>query len=70
MPTIQVYWWEGRDKETKRKVIEGITRVFEDMGIPGEATSVIINDIPKENWGMGGKQASDINQNALLHLIP
>ncbi len=60
MPSIQVYWWEGRDKEAKRKVIEGITRVFEDVGIPAEATTVIINDIPRGNWGLGGKQASEM----------
>jgi len=59
MPSVQVYMWAGRDKETKKKMIEGITKVFVDMDIPAEAVEVIINDIPKENWGMGGVQASD-----------
>jgi len=59
MPSVQVYMWAGRDKEAKKRVIEGITKVFTEMEIPAEAVEVIINDIPKENWGMGGIQASE-----------
>lgn len=53
--------WAGRSEEVKGKIIEGITRVFtENLGIPAEAVTVVIHDIPRENWGMAGKQASRI----------
>lgn len=61
MPVVHVYMWAGRSEEVKGKIIEGITRVFtENLGIPAEAVTVVIHDIPRENWGMAGKQASRI----------
>jgi 4-oxalocrotonate tautomerase len=29
------------------------------MGIPAEAVEVLIHEVPKENWGVGGEQASE-----------
>jgi len=59
MPVVTVEWWEGRTVEQKKKLAEGITSVMVDMGIPAEATTIIIKDNPKHNWGMGGKLASE-----------
>lgn len=58
MPVVNVSLWKGRDLETKEKIIEGITKVFTDLGIPADEVTVILNEIPKENWGIGGEQAS------------
>ncbi|MBC7115069.1 MAG: 4-oxalocrotonate tautomerase [Archaeoglobi archaeon] len=58
MPVAQIYVWKGFSDESKRKVIEGITEVFASLEIPKEAVEVIIHEIPKENWGVGGEQAS------------
>ena len=58
MPVVHVYVWSGFSDEAKRKVIAGITNLFTEMGIPKEAVEVIIHEIPKENWGIGGEQAS------------
>lgn len=63
MPIIQVSVWEGMSLENKKKTVEGITRVFEDMGIPKEAVTVIIYEAPKTNWATGGKQHSEIHAN-------
>jgi 4-oxalocrotonate tautomerase family enzyme len=59
MPVVIVEWWEGRTAEQKRKVIAGITEVLNGVGIPPEATQVIIKDNPKVNWGTAGKPCSD-----------
>jgi len=59
MPVVTVEWWEGRTIEQKKKLAEGITSVMVDMGIPAEATTIIIKDNPKQNWSMGGKLASE-----------
>jgi len=58
MPVVHVYVWEGFSREAKKKVIEGITRTFTDLGIPSEAVEILIHEISKENWGVGGEQAS------------
>ncbi|MBS7660058.1 MAG: tautomerase family protein [Candidatus Bathyarchaeia archaeon] len=59
MPIVHVYVFKEFSEEAKRKTIEGITKVFTDMGIPIEAIEVIIHEIPMENWGIGGRQANE-----------
>ncbi|MCS7108742.1 MAG: 2-hydroxymuconate tautomerase family protein [Sulfolobales archaeon] len=59
MPVVHVYVWKGFSNEAKKKVIAGITKVFTDLGIPVHAVEVIIHEIPKEDWGVGGEQASE-----------
>ena len=59
LPVVQVNVWSGMTLENKKKMVEGITRVLEDMGIPKEAVTVIICEEPKENWASGGKLHSE-----------
>ena len=59
MPVVQVSVWVGMSKESKRKIVEGITKVFEDIGIPKEAVEIIIYETPKTNWATGGQLHSD-----------
>jgi len=59
MPVVHVNVWKGFSNENKKKVITGITKVFTEIGIPAEAVEVVIHEIPKENWGVGGEQASE-----------
>lgn len=58
MPVVRVDMWEGRTEKVKEKLIERITKAFIDIGVNPESVTVIINDVPKMNWGSGGKQAS------------
>lgn len=58
MPNVQVNVWEGWGEKNANKVIEGFTKVFTDMGIPAQAVEIIIYEIPKTHWGIGGKPAS------------
>jgi 4-oxalocrotonate tautomerase len=59
MPVVHVYMWSGVSKEAKNKIIKGITKVFEDLGIPSQAVEIIIIEVPKENWGVEGKSADE-----------
>jgi 4-oxalocrotonate tautomerase len=59
MPVVIVNMYAGRDKETKRRIAEGITRVFETEKVPRDAVTIIMNEVPKDNWADGGKLASD-----------
>lgn len=62
MPVVRVDMWEGRTEEVKEKLIKGITKVFTETGMRPEWVTVIINDVPKTNWGSGGKQASKMEK--------
>ncbi|MBU0671915.1 MAG: tautomerase family protein [Candidatus Margulisbacteria bacterium] len=59
MPIVKIGLWSGRDKATKEKLIQNVTKtVCETVKCPAEAVIVVIEDIPKENWGQGGKPAA------------
>ncbi|MBS7655653.1 tautomerase family protein [Candidatus Bathyarchaeota archaeon] len=59
MPIVHVNVWKGFSSEAKKKVIEGITKIFIELGIPAEAVEVVIHEVPMENWGVAGQQASE-----------
>ena len=59
MPLVEVTMWAGVSLETKRRLAEGITRVFEELGIPKEAVTIVIREVPKENWATGGQLHSE-----------
>ncbi|HIH01758.1 TPA: 4-oxalocrotonate tautomerase family protein [Thermoplasmata archaeon] len=59
MPVITVSMWPGRDEAAKRRIAEGITQVFVNEGVPRDVIEVIMNEVPKTNWAVGGKLHSD-----------
>ena len=60
MPVVTVEMWEGRTVEQKRQLVEGITESFVQIGVPREALQIIIKDVPKHNWAIGGRLASEM----------
>jgi 4-oxalocrotonate tautomerase len=63
MPVVQVSVWEGMSAENKKKTVEGITKVFEDIGIPKDAVTIVIYESPKSNWATGGQLHSEKHAN-------
>ena len=63
MPVVQVSVWEGMSLENKKKTVEGITKVFEDIGVPKEAVTIVIYEAPKTNWATGGQLHSERHAN-------
>jgi len=59
MPVVTVGMWAGRTIEQKKQLVQGITAVMTNLGIPAEAVHIIIKDIPKHNWATGGRLASE-----------
>ncbi len=57
MPIITIETWP-MEKEKKPEVIEKVTKVFTDMGIPAQAVTVVIHETEMGNWGSGGEQHS------------
>ena len=59
MPVVIVEAWSGKTIEQKKQLVEGITSVITNMGIPPQEVHIIIKDNPKHNWATGGKLASE-----------
>lgn len=59
LPVVQVNVWSGMSLENKKKMVEGITKVLEEIGIPREAVTIVICEEPKENWASGGQLHSE-----------
>ena len=58
MPIIEVKMWKGVSVDAVERIISGITKVFVELGIPERAVEVIVQEVPKTHWGIGGKPAS------------
>ncbi len=60
MPYVNVKVAGNLTKEQKKKIVEGITKVLEEVANkPPEATYIVIEEIDRDNWGKGGKLLSD-----------
>ena len=60
MPIVTVEWLTGKTKEQKVKLAKAITEAMSEViGADPEATQVVINDHPWENWSIGGVPLSD-----------
>jgi 4-oxalocrotonate tautomerase len=59
VPVVHVDFWEGVGEEKVKAMIRGITNVIVDLGVPEQAVEVIVYEIPKTHWGIGGEPASE-----------
>ncbi|GLQ05336.1 tautomerase family protein [Sneathiella chinensis] len=58
MPIVRVEMFEGRDNETKRELVQALTReMVRVTGCKEASVSIVITDISKDNWGVGGEIA-------------
>ncbi len=60
MPIVRIEMWAGRTQAQKRELARVITEAMVNIAqTTPEATIIIFEDIPKENWAQGGVLASD-----------
>ena len=59
MPVVHVNVWKGFGEDRVKVVIQGITKVFVELGVPEHAVEVVVHEIPKTHWGKGGVPASE-----------
>jgi 4-oxalocrotonate tautomerase len=63
MPFAQIYMLEGRTEEQKRAVIEKVTQALvEAVDAPVNTVRVLIQEVPKTNWGIAGVSAKDLGR--------
>ncbi len=63
MPIATINIMEGRDDAKKALLIEKVTEaICESLGAPIEAVRVIINEVPKTQFGIAGKTAKELGK--------
>ena len=63
MPIVRVEMWPGRTHAQKAELARLITDALVTVArTTPEATTVIFEDVPKDNWAVGGVLASDIDK--------
>jgi 4-oxalocrotonate tautomerase len=65
MPVVTVAMHEGRSLEQKRELVKGLTDVLvKVIGSRPEAVHVVIEEVKRENWAIGGLLTPDRPQKA------
>lgn len=60
MPVVQVHLKAGRTLEQKRQLVERITTTLVEVcGSAPDRVHVIIDEVPEESWGRGGRLLSE-----------
>lgn len=60
MPVLKLQTWSGLPKGKKRDLVDSLTReTVRVLDCPPEAVTVIIEEVPKENWGAAGELCSE-----------
>jgi len=63
MPIVQVNMLEGRTDEQKEKLIVKITEAMnEAIGAPVESVRVMINEMPKQHFGIAGQSVKKMGK--------
>lgn len=61
MPVVRVEMWAGRTHAQKQELARVITEAMVNIAhTTPEATIVIFEDVPRENWAQSGSLASDM----------
>lgn len=63
MPIATINIIEGRSEEKKELLIEKMTlAIHESIGAPIETIRVIINEMPKQHYGIAGKSVKKLGR--------
>jgi 4-oxalocrotonate tautomerase len=59
MPVVRIELWEGRTLEQKDRLIREVTdAVVKSLRIDAHQVIVILNEVSKDHWGVGGERSS------------
>ncbi len=61
MPILRVSLWSGRTREQKARLAEALTDTMVSVAeVPVEAVTVILEELPKDNWASKGVLHSEL----------
>ncbi|ADZ09856.1 4-oxalocrotonate tautomerase [Methanobacterium lacus] len=58
MPMVQINVWKGFEEEKIEYLIKNITQAFVEVDVPAQAVEILVNEVPKSHWGVGGELCS------------
>lgn len=58
---IEISMFSGRSPEARRRLYAALVRELAAFGLAATDIKVIIHDVPRENWGLRGQSAADID---------
>jgi 4-oxalocrotonate tautomerase len=60
MPIVNIQIMQGRPEEKVKEVIQNVTEVIcATLDAPKENVRVLVSEVPKTHWGIGGTPVSD-----------
>jgi 4-oxalocrotonate tautomerase len=60
MPIALIKILEGRSPEKKRRLIESVPQAMaESLDMPIDGVRVLVEEVPPDCWGRGGKTVAD-----------
>jgi len=63
MPIATVQILEGRSDEQKARLIAAVSQaISESVGAPPDSVRVIVVEVPKTHWGVGGKTMKELGR--------
>ncbi len=57
---IEIALFTGRSVDAKRRLYAALVNELAAFGFAPSDLKVVLHDVPRENWGLGGKAAVDI----------
>ncbi|MFC4766526.1 4-oxalocrotonate tautomerase [Effusibacillus consociatus] len=61
MPIVNIQIMQGRPEEKVKELIRNVTEVVcATLDSPKENVRVLVTEVPKTHWGIGGTPVSDI----------
>ncbi|MBS97490.1 MAG: 2-hydroxymuconate tautomerase [Oceanospirillaceae bacterium] len=63
MPVAQLHIMEGRSDEMKERLIDEVSEaIARSLEAPKESVRVIITEMPKQHFGIGGQSAKKLGR--------
>lgn len=63
MPLVNIQLLEGRPQEKIETLIKEVTQTISDsLDAPAENVRVVVTEVPKTHWGIGGKTAAELGR--------
>ncbi|WP_068676435.1 4-oxalocrotonate tautomerase [Oceanobacillus sp. Castelsardo] len=63
MPLVQISIMEGRSQEKIDAMMENVTNaVSESLDSPKENVRVVVNEVPKTHWAIGGTSVKNLGR--------
>lgn len=63
MPLVQISMMEGRKPEQIEAMIHEVTEaITKSLNAPTESVRVLVTELPKTHWGIGGKSAKALGR--------